>query len=65
MIVKYNKNNYKVSYKVKTKTLNLIKILTKNYTAMIKKAFVVHSNFTNGSLSLSLLLVLLGNTSLL
>ena len=28
---------------------------------MIKKAFFAHSNFTDGSLSLSLLLVLLGN----
>ena len=32
---------------------------------MIKKAFFVHSNFIDGSLSLPLLLVALRNTSLL
>ena len=39
--------------------------LVKNYRTMIKKAFFLHSNLLDGSLSLSLLLVVLGNLSAL
>ena len=50
----------------KLKNLNQIK----NYDRKLhshdkKRAFFVHSNFTDGSLRLTLLLVLLGNISLL
>ena len=42
-----------MSYKVKTKNLNLIKN-SDLHCHDKKKAFFVHSNFTDGSLSLSL-----------
>ena len=49
----------------KLKNINQIKNSSRKLHSHDKKAFFVHYNFTDGSLRLTLLLVLLGNISLL